>query len=46
MVNGGFHVVFGWFGHPTIGLETILGWMLAPSRGSWGAVEGCGSSGS
>ena len=30
MVNGGFHVVFGWFGHPTIGLETILGWLLAP----------------
>ena len=30
MVNGGFHVVFGYFGHPTIGLETILGWVLAP----------------
>ena len=30
MVNGGFHVVFGYFGHPTIGLETVLGWMLAP----------------
>ena len=30
MVNGGFHIVFGWFGHPTVGLETILGWMLSP----------------
>jgi CNT family concentrative nucleoside transporter len=30
MVNGGFHVVFGWFGHPTVGLETILGWALSP----------------
>jgi CNT family concentrative nucleoside transporter len=30
MVNGGFHVVFGWFGHPTVGLETVLGWALAP----------------
>ena len=30
MVNGGFHVVFGFFGHPTVGLETILGWMLSP----------------
>jgi CNT family concentrative nucleoside transporter len=30
MVNGGFHVVFGWFGHPTVGLETVLGWMLSP----------------
>ncbi len=30
MVNGGFHAVFGYFGHPTIGLETILGWMLSP----------------
>jgi concentrative nucleoside transporter, CNT family len=30
MVNGGFHVVFGYFGHPTIGLETLLGWALSP----------------
>lgn len=30
MMNGGFHVVFGWFGHPTVGLETILGWALSP----------------
>ena len=30
MVNGGFHVVFGLFGHPTVGLETVLGWMLSP----------------
>ena len=30
MVNGGFHVVFGWFGHPTIGLETVLGWLFSP----------------
>jgi CNT family concentrative nucleoside transporter len=30
MVNGGFHVVFGWFGHPTVGLETLLGWALSP----------------
>ncbi|MBI3565208.1 MAG: NupC/NupG family nucleoside CNT transporter, partial [Elusimicrobia bacterium] len=30
MVNGGFHVVFGWFGHPTVGLETVLGWALSP----------------
>jgi CNT family concentrative nucleoside transporter len=30
MVNGGFHVFFGWFGHPTIGLETLLGWALSP----------------
>src|SRR5262249_45410813 len=29
MVNGGFHVVFGYFGHPQIGLETVLGWMLS-----------------
>lgn len=31
MVNGGFHVVFGWFGHPTVGLETILGWLFSPA---------------
>jgi CNT family concentrative nucleoside transporter len=30
MINGGFHVVGGWFGHPTIGLETVLGWLLSP----------------
>ncbi|HEX4047297.1 MAG TPA: nucleoside transporter C-terminal domain-containing protein, partial [Elusimicrobiota bacterium] len=30
MINGGFHVVFGWFGHPTVGVETILGWLLSP----------------
>ncbi len=30
MVNGGFHVVFGYFGHPAIGLETVLGWLLSP----------------
>ena len=30
MINGGFHVVFGWFGHPTVGLETVLGWTLSP----------------
>jgi len=30
MVNGGFHVVFGLFGHPAVGLETVLGWMLSP----------------
>lgn len=30
MVNGGFHVVFGYFGHPTVGLETVLGWLLSP----------------
>ncbi len=30
MVNGGFHVVFGLFGHPTVGLETVLGWTLSP----------------
>lgn len=30
MVNGDFHVVFGWFGHPTVGLETVLGWALSP----------------
>lgn len=30
MVNGGFHVVFGFFGHPTVGLETVLGWLFSP----------------
>ncbi len=30
MVNGGFHVVFGLFGHPTVGLQDVLGWMLSP----------------
>lgn len=30
MVNGAFHVVFGFFGHPTVGLETVLGWALSP----------------
>jgi len=30
MVNGGFHVVFGYFGHPGVGLETVLGWALSP----------------
>ncbi len=30
MVNGGFHFVFGLFGHPSVGLETVLGWALSP----------------
>jgi len=30
MINGGFHVVFGLFGHPTVGLQDVLGWALSP----------------
>ncbi len=30
MVNGAFHVVFGLFGHPTVGLQDVLGWALSP----------------
>ncbi|MEK7384547.1 MAG: nucleoside transporter C-terminal domain-containing protein [Elusimicrobiota bacterium] len=30
MINGGFHYVFGLFGHASIGLETVLGWLLSP----------------
>jgi CNT family concentrative nucleoside transporter len=30
MINAGFHFVFGLFGHPAIGLETLLGWALSP----------------
>lgn len=30
MANGGCHAVCGLFGRPDIGIETILGWALAP----------------
>ena len=30
MVNAGFHFAFGLFGHPGVGLETVLGWLLSP----------------
>lgn len=30
MCNWGIHYVAGWFGHPSVGIEQIFGWILYP----------------